>query len=133
MESLRRVVIHQGWVRVSATGVLASSSRCSAGIPLACAALTIVSIRAHRHHRVVDHLVAGDVHRRVVLGAVRTYNHHALLAIAGLALSSADLPPRGAVHFIDDPPNDVIWLNQQPESRNGKTLIADTPAGWTSS
>jgi len=69
-----------------------------------------VSIRLRRHHRVVDHLGAGDVHRGVVLGAVWTYDCHALIAIASGALSFVDLLPAEAVYFIDDPPNDVIGV-----------------------
>jgi hypothetical protein len=45
-----------------------------------------------------------------VLGAVWTYDCHALIAIAGGALSLVDLLPAEAVHLIDDSPNDVIGV-----------------------
>jgi hypothetical protein len=45
-----------------------------------------------------------------MFGAVWAYDCHALLAIASTALCFVDLLPGRAVHFIDDPPNDVIWV-----------------------
>ena len=45
-----------------------------------------------------------------MFGAVSAYECHALLAIASTALCFVDLLPGGAVHFIDDPPNHVIWV-----------------------
>ena len=69
-----------------------------------------VSVRPRRHHRVVDHLGACDVHRGVVLVSVWTGHGHALLAIAVGALSFVDLLPAEAVHLVDDTPNDVIGV-----------------------
>jgi hypothetical protein len=43
-----------------------------------------------------------------VFGAVWTYDGHALLAIARAALCFVDLPPRGPVDLVDNPPNDVV-------------------------
>ena len=40
--------------------------------------------------------------------AVWAYDCHALLAVASTPLCFVDLLPGGAVHFIDDPPNDVV-------------------------
>jgi hypothetical protein len=45
-----------------------------------------------------------------VLGAVWTYDCHALIAIASGALSFVDLLPAEAIHLIDDPPHDVIGV-----------------------